>query len=107
MDGSKGLSKSVGFEWDQANAQKIWKKHRVSPFECEQIFFHRPLVVADDLQHSQGESRYYVLGRTDDRRLLFLVFTIRRNRIRVITARDMSRKERRVYQSHEEKGEKV
>lgn len=94
------FSKHVGFDWDQANTEKIWGKHKVSPFECEQIFFNQPLIVAPDEAHSQIEPRFYALGRTDGDRRLFLVFTVRRNLIRVVTARPMNRAEREVY-SHE------
>ena len=90
------LSECRGFEWDEGNADKNWTKHRVSPLECEQVFLNLPLVIADDPQHSQVESRYYALGQTDAGRRLFVVFTIRADRIRVISARDMNRKERRI-----------
>lgn len=94
MDRLLGLE---GFEWNHANLTKNWEKHRVTPWECEQMFFNLPLVVAEDTAHSTVEPRYYVLGQTDSGRRLFLVFTIRRRRIRVISARDMSAKERRTY----------
>ena len=96
------FSKYLGFEWDKQNSEKIWRKHKVSPFECEQIFFNQPLVVAPDEAHSHTEARFYVLGRTDAGRLLFLVFSTRKNMVRVVSARDMSRPEREVYRSHEE-----
>ena len=83
------------------NAGKNRQKHRVMPSECEQIFFNRPLVVADDVKHSGKEDRFYALGHTDNGRMLFVVFAVRRDKIRVISARDMNRKERKVYQSHE------
>ena len=95
------LSKCTGFEWDEHNAEKIWHKHHVFLAECEQIFFNQPLVVADDTRHSAKENRFYALGHTDAGRMLFVVFTVRRNLIRIISARDMNRKERKVYQSHE------
>jgi uncharacterized DUF497 family protein len=101
MDILGELSKCIGFQWDDANAQKIWVKHQVTPSECEQLFFHRPFVVAEDVKHSQKEDRYYALGQTDTGRLLFVVFTIRRNLICVITARDMNRKESKEYELHE------
>ena len=101
-EGSDVLSRCTGFEWDEHNAGKIWQKHRVTPSECEEIFFNRPLVVADDIRHSEKEDRLYALGHTDSGRMLFVVFAVRRNRIRVISARDMNRKERKVYKSHEE-----
>jgi len=85
-----------GFQWDEWNADKIWDKHQVSRAECEQVFFNEPLV-AKDVDHSQDEQRYFVLGVTDQGRKLFIVFTIRNKLIRVITARDMSKKERRIY----------
>ena len=93
------LSKCAGFEWDEANIKKNWLKHKVNSQECEQIFFNQPLIVADDIKHSQKENRYYALGQTDTNRLLFIVFTTRKNLIRVISARDMNRKERRFYES--------
>ncbi|MBI4698347.1 MAG: BrnT family toxin [Nitrospirae bacterium] len=96
------LAKCSGFEWDSHNADKIWLRHHVSLSECEQMFFNLPLVVADDIIHSEQEKRFYALGQTDTERFLFVVFTVRKNTIRVISARDMNRKERRVYQSHEE-----
>ncbi|HMS84327.1 MAG TPA: BrnT family toxin [Nitrospira sp.] len=86
-----------GFDWNEANLAKNWKKHRVTPWECEQVFFNLPLVVAEDSAHSLTEARYYVLGQTDGDRKLFLVFTTRNKKVRVISARDMSVKERRTY----------
>ncbi|MDD3618445.1 MAG: BrnT family toxin [Desulfobulbaceae bacterium] len=91
------LHRCSGFEWDEGNIEKNWLKHKVTPAKCEQVFFNQPLVVQDDMQHSAAEKRFYALGRTDIKRLLFIVFTVRKNRIRVISARDMSRKERRSF----------
>jgi len=93
----KILSQCEGFEWDDGNINKNWQKHKVSPAECEQLFFNRPLVVQDDIKNSEAEKRFYALGSTDSRRTLFIAFTVRNKRIRVISARDMSRKEREVY----------
>jgi uncharacterized DUF497 family protein len=86
-----------GFQWDKGNIDKNWLIHQVLHLECEQIFFNEPLMVEDDLKHSIKEKRWYTLGRTDNDRKLFLVFTIRKSKIRVISARDMNKKERRVY----------
>jgi len=97
------LQKCTGFEWDQYNSQKNWEKHKVTPAECEQAFFNRPIVIIEDVKHSQSEKRFYALGKTDLRRKLFIVFTIRNNLIRVISARNMNRKEKRSYEKHEEK----
>jgi hypothetical protein len=98
------LSGCHGFQWDEANATKNWERHRVSQGECEQVFFNHPFVVAVDEKHSQEESRYYGLGQTDGGRGLFVVFTIRGDLIRVISARDMSRREREVYERTQESG---
>lgn len=91
------LEKVNGFEWDKGNVDKNWNQHKVSFLECEEIFFNEPLIVEYDISHSKLEKRYFVLGKTDFNRLLFLVFTIRNDKIRVISARDMNRKERRSY----------
>jgi uncharacterized DUF497 family protein len=91
----------TGFEWDEANADKNWRRHRVTRAECEQVFFNRPFMAAEDTEHSVREPRFYALGQTDARRRLFLVFTIRGEMIRVISARDMSRRERKEYHNAE------
>jgi uncharacterized DUF497 family protein len=101
------LLNCTGFEWDKHNAVKIWNKHHVTPSECEQIFFNLPIVIASDEKHSRKEKRYYALGQTDLKRFLFVAFTVRKDRIRIISARNMNRKERKVYQSHEKENPKI
>ncbi|HMB55104.1 MAG TPA: BrnT family toxin [Thermoanaerobaculia bacterium] len=96
------LRTASGFQWDEGNAEKNWLSHRVKRAECEQVFFQRPLLVADDEVHSQEELRWYALGRTLEGRRLFVAFTVRDDLVRVISARDMSRGERRIYESAEE-----
>ncbi len=91
------LDHFVGFDWDEGNKQKNWEKHQVDYTECEQVFFNKPLLINKDSTHSSQEQRYYVLGQTDISRALFLVFTVRNNKIRIISARDQSRKERMIY----------
>ena len=88
----------TGFDWDEGNISKSWIKHDVSPFECEQVFFNQPLIVKNDEKHSKKEIRYYGLGKTDYEKKLFVVFTIRENKIRIISARIMSKKEREIYE---------
>lgn len=102
MDVYETLSLCEGFQWDEGNLLKSWEKHKVTPAECEQIFFKLPLVASEDVKHSTKEPRFYGLGNTDRRRLLFVVFTIRENLIRIISARDMNRNERKVYERYEE-----
>ena len=86
-----------GFEWAAGNSDKNWINHQVSNLECEEVFFNIPLLLADDKKHSQYERRYYVLGRTNANRWLFIAFTVRENKIRVISARDMNQKEEKKY----------
>lgn len=89
----------AGFDWDAGNARKSIDKHDVSQAEAEQVFFNEPLLTVPDAKHSANEQRIHALGRTDDGRLLHITFTLRNNdtKIQVITARDMSRKERGYY----------
>ena len=86
-----------GFEWDEGNSAKNWLHHRVRQAEAEQALLNRPLVWARDLKHSQKEPRFLAFGRTDTKRQLAIVFTVRGSRVRVISARPMSRAERNVY----------
>ena len=99
------LSTINGFEWDEGNITKNWESHGVTHSECEEVFFNVPLVVNIDEPHSIKESRYYVLGKTSSGRPLFLVFTIRNDKIRIISARDMNRKERKIYEQTEKHAE--
>ena len=88
----------VGFDWDAGNSAKN-NKHSVSMAEAEQVFFNAPLLVVEDAQHSLQELRLHALGKTDAERRLHITFTLRRSGqlIRVISARDMHRKEKVVY----------
>lgn len=89
----------IGFDWDAGNAGKN-EKHGVSPSEAEQVFFNEPLVIQADVKHSRREPRYHTLGKTNTGRLLHVTFTLRFDdtKIRVISARDMHRKERIIYE---------
>ncbi len=98
MEIFKGIE---GFAWDAGNADKSKEKHNVSPIECEELFFNAPLIVGDDEKHSIPEKRFYALGRTNLDRRLFIVFTVREKKLRVISARDMNRKERKIYEDAE------
>jgi uncharacterized DUF497 family protein len=89
----------TGFDWDEGNARKSAEKHSVSQGEAEQIFFNEPLLLLPDRKHSDKEQRFHALGKTQDGRLLHVSFTLRDGGklIRVISARDMHRKERMFY----------
>ncbi len=93
------LQGCVGFEWDDDNSDKNLEKHDVSDGACEEIFFNDPLMVGEDAAHSREKQRGFALGQTNAGRLLFVVFTVRRQFIRVISARDMTPAERRWYRS--------
>ncbi len=86
-----------GFEWDEGNARKN-DKHDVTASEAEQVFFNQPLLMLEDAKHSQAEPRFHALGATHRGRKLHITFTVRGARIRVISARDMHRKERSLYE---------
>ncbi|MGB5538982.1 MAG: BrnT family toxin [Gammaproteobacteria bacterium] len=92
-------TKITGFDWNEGNTRKN-EKHGVSMAEAEQVFFNVPLLVLDDAGHSSQEPRFHSLGKTDDSRLLHITFTMRQKggKIRVISARDMHRKERLIYE---------
>ena len=92
------LDSCESFEWDKANSFKNWLKHRVSEGEAEQGFFNEPLLLLEDKKHSDQENRFWALGFTDQGRLLFVAFTVREKFIRIISARDMNRKERANYE---------
>jgi uncharacterized DUF497 family protein len=96
------LENCAGFDWDDGNAHKNWERHRVAPEEAEDVFFQEPLVVRSDVRHSKGENRYYALGQTVVGRRLFVVFTVRRKLIRMISVRDMNRNETEAYGTYAE-----
>lgn len=96
------VSKIKGFDWDEGNVNKSFNKHGIHFKEAEETFFNEPLIVEKDFHHSIKERRYHALGRTDNGKLLFISFAIRDNRIRVISARNQSKKERKAYEKHQE-----
>lgn len=87
----------IAFDWDKSNQDKNWKKHNVHFREAEEVFLNRPLKLFQDKQHSIVEKRFQALGITDKNRSLSIFFTIRNKKIRIISARDQNKKERRRY----------
>lgn len=94
----KVLPESREFEWDAGNKDKSWEKHRISLEESEQVFGGQDFILFDDTRHSLWETRQLIIGPTIARRLLSIIFTIRNHRIRVISARPASKKERKIYE---------
>jgi len=91
------LAGLAGFEWDDGNSDKNWRRHEVRQAETEQALLNTPLVVGAASKHRGVEPRFIALGQSDAGRLLAVVFTVRGTRLRVISARAMSKKERDIY----------
>ncbi len=102
MDREKLLGRITHFVWDDHNQNKNWLKHGVHWKECEQAISDEYMVATEDPRHSATEQRWTALGRTGHHRYLFVAFTIRGNGIRIISARSMNRKERRIYEEAQE-----
>lgn len=92
------LSKIKGFQWDAGNTDKSYEKHGITPNKSEEVFLDGNLKVERDVKHSEVEDRFIALGKTIDGRILFEIFTIRRNNIRIISARTANKKERYKYE---------
>jgi len=98
------LTEIIAFEWDQGNKDKNFYTHNVTQSESEQVFFNRPVLLHFDKKHSSyKETIYALLGKTNENRKLFIAFTVRNNLVRIISARDMTVKEKKRYEEHEKK----
>ena len=94
----KLFTKPIQFQWDKGNANKNFYKHSITDTECEEVFFDSKKVISKDIFHSRKEPRHILLGQTKAGRLLYTVFTIRNNKIRIISSRDINKKERKLYE---------
>ena len=103
----KILPKPIAFDWNRGNINKNLKKHNVTDQEAEEVFANEPKFILEDEGHSTAEKRYMLWGVTNRIRKLILIFTTRRNKIRVISARDMSRKERKNYEEKTKNNSKI
>lgn len=92
------LNKVIGFEWDKWNIDKSYEKHGISPNETEEIFLDEDVKIEKDIKHQQQEERFIAIGKTTEEKILFVIFTIRSDKIRVISGRTANKKEREVYQ---------
>lgn len=98
------LKKSRGFNWNKGNINKNWIKHQIKDKENEEVFFNLPLAVSFDEKHStKTEKRFQALGKTNQEKKLFIIFAVRKDKIRIISARRQNQKERRQYKQYEEK----
>ena len=93
-----GFSEVTGFQWDKGNITKNPTKHQIKNNQSEEIFLDENLLVIEDIKHSQKENRQIAIGKTFDKTLLFIVFTIRNKKIRIISARKANTKEKKVYE---------
>lgn len=92
------FSEPVKFVWDKGNKDKSWLKHKVSNQECEEVFEDKNKKIFKDPVHSQTEKRYILIGMTKNEKLLFIVFTMRNKKVRVISARNINKREKELYE---------
>lgn len=97
----KALPDLLEFDWDQGNKERNFDKHGVTNKEAEEAVTNKPIFFFPDERHSGSEKRYGVYGKTDQGRKLSIILTLRIGKVRIITARDMSKKERRAYEKIE------
>ena len=94
----KIFTRPIQFQWDRGNIDKNSKKHDVTNAECEEVFFDENKIILKNILHQGKESRHILLGKTKAKRLLFTVFTVRNNKIRIISSRDINKKEGKLYE---------
>lgn len=87
-----------GFEWDKGNIDKSYQKHGITPKETEELFLDENVLLVEDIKHSQREERFIAIGKTTQGKILLAIFTVRDDKIRIISARTANQKERRRYE---------
>lgn len=103
----KVLPRPIAFDWNRGNINKNLERHNITDQEAEEVFANEPKFILEDEKHSAAEKRYMLWGTTSGGRKLTLIFTARRNKIRIISARDMSRKERKSYEKKAKTNSKI
>lgn len=93
----KIFKEPLEFDWNKGNIGKNLK-HKIKDKEAEEPFFDRKRKVFKDTLHSEREDRYLLIGITKRKRLLYIVFTMRGKKIRIISARDVNQKEVEMYE---------
>lgn len=93
----KIFKKPLEFQWDKGNIGKNLK-HKVQDNEAEETFFDKKKKIYKDYLHSDVEDRNILIGKTKKERILYLVFTIRGKKVRIISARDINKKEVAMYE---------
>lgn len=92
------LTKITGFEWDKGNIDKSYQKHGITPNGAEEVFLDENVLISGDIKHSEREERFEAIGKIAKGDILFLAFTIRKDKIRIISARKTNKKERKQYE---------
>lgn len=92
------INQLTGFEWDKGNIDKSFKKHGITPNESEEVFLDKDILMFEDVKHSKQEERFGAIGKITKGDILFLAFTFRKNKIRVISARQTNKNERHQYE---------
>ena len=93
----KVIPEPIEFDWDEGNTRKN-EKHGVGDKEAEESFFDDEKATFKDIVHSHGEERFRIIGKTNSGRILFIAFTIRSNKVRIISARNINKKEISLYE---------
>lgn len=86
------------FDWDENKAAKNLSKHQVSFDEAKTVFDDPLYIDFYDPDHSEAEERYLIVGRSNQEKLLIVSYTERENSIRIISARKVTKAERKVYE---------
>ena len=89
----------MAFEWHPPKAHSNLEKHGVSFEEAATVFEDPFAEFLPDMRHSVSEDRYICLGTSDQRKFLIIVFTEREDTVRIISAREMTPRERRAYEA--------
>lgn len=92
------LPEPISFQWDKGNVHKNVTKHLVTNSDVEEVFYDKHKKLFKDRLHSGKEERLRVIGKTKNEKLLFIVFTIRDKKVRVISARNLNKKEVYLYE---------
>jgi hypothetical protein len=99
----KVIKEPLSFDWDDGNINKNFERHLITTNMAEEPFKDRYLLTFPDPSHSKKEARYNLIGKTKDEDLLFITYTIRATKIRIISARVADKKERKFYEQQKTK----
>ena len=101
------LRKIIGFEWDQGNIDKSYQKHGITTKDAEEVFLDKGIQIKRDFKHHEAEERFIAIGKNLKSKILFVIFTMRYSKIRIISARTANKKERRMYEEKTKTNTKI